>query len=231
MRSAEAKPVHRYIRELRDRHRGERAVILGKGPSLDVWWSRGGCGDERDSWLLFAINETVLIPGLSPDYWFWKTPDDPRQVEKFGPPPAKVQVFPEQMFWKDAAYAERRAAAHPSLIYMCGCDAPDDPWAVPGEGTSGTAAFFCAGLWGCKSVLGVGFDARESPRMRTYARCVIPWSTEPENTDPIAAPHVPSYRKNNRAIDVAIRRFGLHVTWYHQQVTAAEIAEAGSCFR
>lgn len=230
MSKAESKSQYRYIRELRGRYAGWRAVILGKGPSLDVWWARGGCGDDRDKLLVMAINETVLLPGLEPDYWFWKTPDDPRHVETFGPPPASMQVFPELMFRKDRAFAERMAESYPTLLYMRGRDAPDDPWAVPNHGTSGTAAFFCAGLWGCKRVLGVGFDGRAKPRMRTYARCVVPWATDPENTDTIKGIYGTSYRSNNRSIDVAIRRFDLDVTWYHQQVTQAEIDEAGERF-
>lgn len=230
MSKHERRSEHRYIRELRGKYEGRSAVILGKGPSLDVWWSRGGCRGDRDELLLFAINETVLLPGLEADYWFWKTPDDPRQVERYGVPPGVVQVFPELMFWKDPGYAQHMATTYPALLYMRGRDAPDDPWAVPNHGTSGTAAFFCAGLWGCKHVLGVGFDGREKPRMKTYARCVIPWATDPENTDTVKGIYGTSYRSNNRSMDVAIRRFGLDVTWYHQQVTQAEIAAARKSF-
>jgi hypothetical protein len=85
---------YRYIRELREKHKGDRAVILSKGPSMGVWWSRGGCGEERQSCVVMAVNETVQLPGLAPEYWFWAGPEDSIHVEAHGGvPPGTTQVF------------------------------------------------------------------------------------------------------------------------------------------
>lgn len=213
-----------YIRDLRGKHQGDRALILGKGPSVDVWWSRGGCGDDRDSWVVMAVNETVLLPGLAPDYWFWAGPEDSIHVDAHGGVPAgTIQVFSEVVFRERPELARRTAAAYPSIVFLDARNAPDDPYAVTGMGASGTAAFFCAGLWGFDSVLAVGFDAMDESKMRTYPSCMQNLVTEPQNRDP-------DYVVNNRTIRATIKRFDLDVTFYHRQLTKDEIADARALY-
>lgn len=213
-----------YIRDLRGRHTGGRAVILAKGPSLDVWWSRGGCGSERDSWVVMAINEIVLLPGLKPNYWFWPHPEHAEQVNRFGADlSGTTQLFDEFVLRTDPEFCAEQVKRCPSLVHLRGVDAPDDPYAVPKNATSGSAAFFCAGLWGIREVLAVGFDGMDRPYDKRYAHCLLPFTIEQKHSSL-------SYKGNNRVIKICIERFDLDVTWYHRQVTDAEIDEAGESF-
>ena len=213
-----------YIRDLRGRHTGDRAVILAKGPSLDVWWSRGGCGSDRTSRVVMAINEIVLLPGLKPDYWFWPHPEHPEQVDRKGGSLAGVtQIFDEYVLRTYPDFCAEQMKRCPSLIHMRGIDAPDDPYAPPRNATTGSTAFFCAGLWGIRQVLAVGFDAMDRPADRRYAHCLLPWTIAKKHDEP-------TYKRNNRSIDAVIKRWNLKVDWYHRQVTDDEIDQAGERF-
>jgi len=191
---------------------------MGKGPSLDLWVARGYEPLPEGS-IVMAINENVMLPGLAADYWFWYDTDTHPWAEKVGaPPPGTIQVVPEQHFRQIAG-----VAARPSLIYIRGADADDDPWAVPGRATPAGAAFFCAGLWGCRHILAVGFDGLDNPTMKSYPRCLRQWLIDSHHLDRTYAP-------NNRGIEVAISRFDLQVTWFHREVSEREIAEAHASF-
>lgn len=219
-----AKKGYGYIRDLRGRHVGDRAIILGKGPSLDVWWSRGGCGADRDGLVVMAINETVLLPGLNADYWFWPHPEHPEQVNKYGGAPAStVQIFDEYVLRKYSEFCEGQIKLHQSLVHMRGVDAPDDPYAPPRNATTGSTAFFCAGLWGMREVLAVGFDGKDKPQDKRYAHCLLPFTIDRKHVNM-------SYRQNNRDLDTSIGRFDLEVTWYHRELTNEEIDDAGRSF-
>ncbi len=218
---ATAPAGHQDIRELSEQHAGHRALILGKGPSLDVWLDRGGLQSDRDDLVIVATNEAVMIPELAPDYWFWTRVTQPAWVEHFGGAPGQVvQVVPSRLLREQAWLLARTTRGRRFLTYAYAHEAPGDSWAVPGRNAIGPAAFFCCGAWGIKEITAVGFDGIDAPQMKSYASCLRPWLHDVERQ------RSSGFQASNSAIQATIARFGLEVSWYHRELSDQEIREA-----
>jgi len=181
---------------------------------------RGACAQERDHTVLMALDETVALPGLEPDYWFWPDVWSAEHVLQFGVPrPGTAQVFEEQLTREEPDRIARLAALSESYVYLRGDDAPEDPYAVPGRSSTGSAALVCCRLAGIQEVQMVGFESYDDDSDRSAPICL---------RDLLMLQERPtlSTKSKNTLLDLALEGSGIQVTWYHRQLKAQDYAEA-----
>lgn len=166
-----------------------RAVLLGKGPSLDDY------GDaDADGAFVMAINETAEVKRCDAAIYLdnFKL-DIPRSVVVFQPPTALGSAVDETYLFK------RRKQPKPG----------EEPLHIPqhGYGTA-TAAVTILGMWGVCEMLMVGFDSKDGGgQTGKYAICL----------EDVSRPNsAQAYVGINQGTQAAIDFYGIEARWFHR---------------
>jgi hypothetical protein len=180
----------RPFREWLDTPSPLRAVLIGKGPSLDSYADQDACGA-----FVMTINEAAEVVRCDAAVYI----DDfkltvPRSTIVFRPPEAVGSAV-------DRTYLYERSKRQPK--------AGREGYHLPhhGYGTS-TAAITILGMWGIREVLMVGFDSLDGGgQTGKYAECLIGHSR------PNSAQAYVGINKGNQA---ALLYYAMTAYWFHR---------------
>lgn len=169
-----------------------RAVLLGKGPSLDEYFA----DQHARGAFVMAINEAAEVkPCHAAIYIDSFKLDVPRSTIVFRPPTATGSPV-------DRAYLFKRGKPR-------GPSPGDEDTHIPqhGFGTS-TAAVTILGMWGVRNILMVGFDAKGSERETApYAEC-LRGKLRPHSAQ--------SYAGIHNGTQAALDAYGISALWFHR---------------
>lgn len=171
-----------------------RAVLIGKGPSLDDYADQDACGA-----FAIAVNEAAEVvrcdAAIYIDQYVLDVPRETIIFRSKAAPPSAVDMT--YLFFRGSP---RRDG--PRL-------AADAPLHIPhyGYGTS-TAALAILGMWGVREVLMVGCDSLDSGgRSGNYAKC-LRGITRPNSGQP--------YHEINEGNAAALEHYGIKARWFHR---------------
>lgn len=175
-----------------DCHEPPRAVVLGKGPSLDDY----GLDRDRCGAFVVGLNEVAeVIPCHAAVH-----------LDDF-----KLEIAPEVLVFRppiaccssvDCTYVFERD------------DKPPKPgreaYHLPhhGFGTA-TAAVTILGMWGIREILFAGFDSYPETMQAGYAKCLEGKIRRPSGGNRV-------YVGINKGIAAALTFYGIRALWFHQ---------------
>lgn len=185
------RPLHDFLET--DCHEPPRAVVLGKGPSLDDYDPvRDRCGA-----FVLAINEAAeVVPCDAAIY-----------VDSFK---LDVPEFTIIFRSKGATQTPDRMNYVFTRVKAAGPKPGQEAIAIPalGVGTA-TAAVTILGMWGIKQILLVGCDSADLPHKETgkYAG-ILSGRLRPHSAQ--------AYRGINRGMINAMAFYGIAALWFHR---------------
>lgn len=158
---------------LKGLYKGKTAILLAGGPSLDeaLPWVRA----HRDRLLVLAvsrISKRLLEVGVEPDFVFSVDPTDlsfdiSREMLNFGPRTALVHAFHITPLLL-GPWPHRAFYLGPMLPWKSPLNRKDNPGG-PGPTVTNTA-LWCAGEFGCSTVILSGVDLCFTPSGQTHAQ-------------------------------------------------------------
>ena len=168
-----------------------RAVLIGKGPSLDDYADQDACGA-----FVIAINEAAEVVRCDAAIYIddFKL-DVPRSTVVFKAPASVGSAVDRTYIYK----RDKRTVPKPG----------DEPYHIPhhGYGTS-TAALTILGMWGVREVLMVGFDSLDAGgQTGRYAARLIGHS-RPNSAQ--------AYVGINQGNAKALEHYGIKAHWFHR---------------
>ncbi len=175
-----------------------RAVLIGKGPSLDGYADQDACGA-----FVMAINEAAEV--VRCDAAIHIDPyvlDIPRTTIVFRPKAALVEGLASAV---DMTYLFFRGSPRHDGPRL----AADAPLHIPhyGYGTS-TAALTILGMWGVRELLAVGFDSVDYGGGSGNYALGLRAIARPNSCQP--------YREINEGNRKAIEHYELTARWFHR---------------